>query len=163
LWLSYHLNVSYLSVNCISINLLTKSCQDSKFSATKVLRKETLSGLKLNMSATVAFLLRAMLYMFEYCYFKGAVPNHESSQNLIWLPSLILKLPMLKKFSLTFINPFQNYESPGFLVTCVIALEPMYLFFMSCCHAPSELIKLKSHLLRRHLFCNSSFRTPSLT
>jgi hypothetical protein len=80
--------------------------------------------------------------------------------NLICLPSCILKLPMLKKSSLTFIRPLQNCESLGFLVTCVIALELRYLFLMSCCQAPSELIKLKSHLLRRHLFCNSRFKTP---
>jgi hypothetical protein len=152
--------VSGLSVKCISINLLTKSCQDSKFSAIKF-RKETLSGLELNMSATVAFHLRTMLYRFRYCCFKGAVPSQASFQNLTCLPSLILKLPMLKKSSLTFINPLQNCESPGFLVTCVIALEPMYLFLMSCCHATSELIKLKSHLLRRNLFYNSRFMTPN--
>jgi hypothetical protein len=55
---------------------------------------------------------------------------------------------MPKKSSLTFIRPLQNYDllvthvialEPiylFFLVTRVVALEPIYLFLMSCCHAP---------------------------
>jgi hypothetical protein len=88
-------------------------------------------------------------------------PSHVSHQNLICLLSCMLKFPILRNYSLTFIKPLQNWESPDFLITCVIALDPKYLFFISCFYAPSELIKLKSHLLRRHLFCSSWFSTPS--
>jgi hypothetical protein len=127
----------------------------------KFLIKETFSDLELKMSGTIALFFQTILYRLGYCSFKIVVPSHVSSQNLICLPSCMLKFPILRKSSLTFIRPLQNCESLGFLITCVIALHPKYLFLISCCHAPSELIKLKSHLLRRHLFYSSRFSTPS--
>jgi hypothetical protein len=131
LWFKDHLNISGLSINYISINLNTKACRDWRFSTTKFLRKETFSGLELKISAIVASFLRTILYKFGYCMFNGVVPNHESSQNLICLPSCRIKVPMLKNSSLTLIKPLQNWESPDLLVTWVIVLEPRYLLLPS--------------------------------
>jgi hypothetical protein len=63
-----------VSVKHIPVNFITKSCQDCKFVATKLLQKETLNGLELKIPATVALFLLTIFYKLGYCSFKAEAP-----------------------------------------------------------------------------------------
>ena len=47
--------------------------------------------------AIVSCLYLAMIYKQRYCSFRGDYPNHLSSQNLTWNPTLIVKDPKPRK------------------------------------------------------------------
>lgn len=112
-------------------------------------------------NATFACFLRAILYSVGYWVFNGWLPKQVSSQNIIWLPSFNLKIPKLKKDSLTPLRLVQKCESPAFLLTCVRVLSLTYLFINNCCQTPSSSLQsLKSHLLKSHLFCKSRYWIP---
>ena len=64
------------------------------------------------------------------------------------------------KSSFTLIRPAQNWESLGFLVTCVRDLEPRYLLRKNHYQMSSSLVSLNSHLFKRHLFGISKFIIP---
>ena len=117
-------------------------------------------GVELSTSTTVACFFRTILNKFRYWIFKALEPNHLSSQNLIWVPLSSLNFPRLKKMSLTPSKPFQNYENPFFFSIWLRVLFFRYLFFINSYQVPFSLQSLKSHLIKRHLFCKSRFWIP---
>jgi hypothetical protein len=66
------------------------------------------------------------------------VPNQMSSQNRIWDPIFIVKVPKRRKSCFTFIRPAQKWESLGFQKAYKRGFELKYLLRMSCCHVPSD-------------------------
>ena len=62
--------------------------------------------------------------------------------------------------SLTFIRPFQKWESIGFFSQPLNVLFVRYLLCSNSCHIPSSLHNLTTHLLSKHLFCISKYWTP---
>ena len=135
--------------------------QSLKFCPTKLLLDEILRGIVSKILVTVSCFLWTMLNKEGYLSFSGWLPNHLSSQNLIWEPFPTLKDPTFKNWSFTFMSPFQNCESVAFFVTSPKVLFLRYLFLNSDCQIPSSLYSLNNHLLSRHLFCKSKFCIPS--
>jgi hypothetical protein len=70
-------------------------------------------------------------------------------------------LPEERNSPLTFMRPVQNWESPYIYWTCVRVLFFRYLFLINCCQTLSSFSNLNNHLLRRHLFWTSKFKTPN--
>ena len=115
---SFQIKVSALSLSWTSINRRQRCDQASHLSPIKVLLKLIFKGgAPWNTSCTTTFLFCAMLYNDGYCWLSGVSPNHVSSQNLVLLPSPILKEPLLKNYSFTLISPFQKGESVGLTST----------------------------------------------
>jgi hypothetical protein len=121
------------------------------------LLKDTLRGMEWSTSAAVACFFCTILNKFGYWIFKGWEPNHLSSQNLIWVPLSSLNFPRLKKMSSTPNKPFQKWENPFFFSNWLRVLFFRYLFLINSCQVLYSLQSLKSHLLKRHLFCKSRF------
>ena len=101
-----------------------------------------------------------MLYSSGNYFIKGSLPIHQSSQNLISVPFCTTNFPLGKKCSLTSINHDQNWESPGCLTTCEMVLFFRYFLLSNCRHAPSSLMSLYSHLLKRQIFWTSKSIIP---
>jgi hypothetical protein len=80
----------------------------------KSLRQEKLKGEVLKTSVTIVCLCRAIWYKKGYWSRREDVPNQISSQNLIWEPFFIVKVPNHRKSCFTFIRPTQKWEPPDF-------------------------------------------------
>lgn len=159
-WCKLHLKVSFEGFKESPATRFTSAYQLPKFSPWRPLRKETFNGTDPSTVATVVCLYRTMLYRLGYLCWSVKFPNHLSSQNLVACPLLTLNIPLARKRSLTFINPDQKCESPGFLTTCPKVLLPKYFFLKICCHIPSSFNNLNNHLLSKHLFWISMFLIP---
>ena len=121
------------------------------------LLQDTLGICVCSISATVSCFFLTMLYTLGYWSHRDLLPNNMSSENLIWDPSFIMKVPNLSKPRLTFIKLAQKCEYPLFHWTCTSDLIPRYLLRMICCHVPS----VKAMFLSSRL-CIPSLLGPSV-
>jgi hypothetical protein len=136
-------------------------CHACKLTPIRDLLKATFNDAMDSTILIEALFFLIMLYSAGKIYFSGCDVIHESSQNHTWDASPRSNLPSERNSPLTFMGPAQNWESRGMYWTCVKVLSLRYLFLSICCHTPSPLINLKSHLLRRHLLWISKFKTPN--
>ena len=135
-------------------------CQSCRFLPAKLRRKEMFKGTAARTLATEACFLLSILNNEENLVLSGWLSSQVSIQKRVCEPSLTLNDPNPMKVSLTFIRPFQKWESVGFLEQLPMVLCFRYLFRKRYCHNPSSFINLKSHLLNKHLFCTSKFCMP---
>jgi hypothetical protein len=102
-----------------------------------------------------------MLYREGYCCVRGLSPSQRSSQNRVSRPFPILKEPIEKKTSFTFIRPFQKGESVVLTWTWDRVLECKYLLCSNSCHITFSFKSFNNHFLSKHLFLISKTSTPS--
>jgi hypothetical protein len=133
----------------------------TNFSPIRSLRQEKIKGEELSTCATVACLCHTIWYRHGYWSLKDDVPNHWSSQNLIWVPFLIENFPNCKKLLFTFMRPAQKWELPSFQKACDSGLAPRYLLRINCYQVPSVVSNLNNHLLNNAMFWISRSWIPS--
>jgi hypothetical protein len=123
-----HLDMSLPWSRVALFILLINSNHSRSLSSTKSLLNEILYCSSLITSATVTCGSWAILKMVANWYLNGSWPIHVSYQNLIWVPSLIMKDPPDKTSSLIFIKPLPKWELYGLACNWVSTFEWRYLY-----------------------------------
>ena len=98
-----------------------------------------------------------MLYREGYISFKVLSPLQRSSQNLVWFPLWTLDFLFERKKSLISIR---HPQKKTWEETCDRVLFPKYFLFINLCQMSSSFKSLKSHFLKRQMFCASRSIMP---